>query len=63
MPLDLDGFVMNVFSTKSKTENEFFEVKLEIAKATFVTIRIIKQENQTVTKNYLQRLNQERDNQ
>ena len=54
---------MNVFSTKSKTENEFFEVKLEIAKATFVTIRIIKQENQTVTKNYLQRLNQERDNQ
>ena len=52
---------MNVFSTKSKTENEFFEVKLEIAKATFVTIRIIKQENQTVTKNYLQRLNQERE--
>ena len=34
---------------------------VEIAKATCVTVRIMKQENQTVTENYLRRLNQERE--
>ena len=58
LPLDLDGFV---FSTKSKAGNEFFEVKFKIAEATCVTIRIMKQANQTITENYLRRLNQERE--
>ena len=58
LPLDLDGFV---FSTKSKAGNEFFEVKFKIAEAICVTIRIMKQANQTINENYLQRLNQERE--
>ena len=33
LPLDLDGFVAHVFSTKSKAGNEFFEVKFKIAEA------------------------------
>ena len=33
LPLDLDGFVAYVFSTKSKAGNEFFEVKFKIAEA------------------------------
>ena len=61
LPLDLDGFVTHVFSTKSKAGNEFFEVKFKIAEATCVTKRIMKQGNQTVTENYLRRLNQERE--
>ena len=63
LPLDLDGFVAHVFSTKSKAGNEFFEVKFKIAEATCVTIRIMKQANQTITGNCLLRLNQERENQ
>ena len=59
MPLDLDGFVAHVLSTKSKTENEFFKVKFKIAEAVCVTIRIMKQANQTITENYTPRLNQE----
>ena len=51
----------HVFSTKSKAGNEFFEVKFKIAEATCVTIRIMKQANQTITENYLRRLNQERE--
>ena len=58
LPLDLDGFV---FSTKSKVGNEFFEVKFKITEATCVTVRIMKQRNQTITENYLRRLNQERE--
>ena len=50
-----------MFSTKSKAGNEFFEVKFKIAEATCVTIRIMKQANQTITENYLRRLNQERE--
>ena len=42
LPLDLDGFVADVFSTKSKAWNEFFEVKFKIEEATCVAIRIIK---------------------
>ena len=52
---------MYVFSTKIKGGNEFFEVKFKIAEATCVTIRIMKQANQTFTENYLQILNQERE--
>ena len=48
LPLDLDGFVAHVFSTKSKAGNEFFEVKFKIAEAICVTIRIMKQANQTI---------------
>ena len=59
--LDLDGFVVHLFPTKSKAGNEFFEVKFKIAEATCVTIRIMKQANQTITENYLLRLNQERE--
>ena len=59
LPLGLDGFVAHVFSTKSKAGNEFFEVKFKIAEVTCVTIRIIKQANQTTTEIYLRRLNQE----
>ena len=51
----------HVFSTKSKAGNEFFEVKFKIAEASCVTKRIMKQGNQTVTENYLRRLNQERE--
>ena len=51
----------HVFSTKSKAGNEFFEVKFKIAEAICVTIRIMKQANQTINENYLQRLNQERE--
>ena len=47
LPLDLDGFVAHVFSTKSKVGNEFFEVKF--AEANCVTIRIMKKANQTFT--------------
>ena len=43
-----DGFVARVFSTKSKAGNEFFEVKFKIAEAICVTIRIMKQANQTI---------------
>ena len=50
-----------MFSTKSKAGNEFFEVKFKIAEASCVTKRIMKQGNQTVTENYLRRLNQERE--
>ena len=50
-----------LFSTKSEARNEFFEVKFKIAEATYVTKRIMKQANQTITENYLQRLNQERE--
>ena len=50
-----------MFSTKSKAANEFFEVKFKITEATCVTVRIMKQGNQTITENYLRRLNQERE--
>ena len=50
-----------MFSTKSKAGNEFFEVKFKITEANCVTVRIIKQGNQTITENYLRRLNQERE--
>ena len=53
--------MVHVFLTKSKSGNEFFEVKFKIAEATCVTIRIMKEANQTITKNYLLRLNQERE--
>ena len=58
VPLDLDGFVAHVFLTESIAGNECFEVKFKIAEATCLTRRIIKQANQTITENYLQRLNQ-----
>ena len=45
---------------QQKAENEFFEVKFKTAETTCVTIRIIKQANQTITENCLRRLNQER---
>ena len=61
LPLDLDGFVVHVFSTKSKEGNEFFEVKFKIADAPCVTIRTLKQANQTITENYFRRLNQDRE--
>ena len=61
LALDLDDFVAHVFSTKSKAGNEFSEVKLKIAEATCMTIKIVKQANQTITENYLQKLNQERE--
>ena len=53
--------MVHVFLTKSKAGNEFFEVKFKIGEATCVTIRIMKEANQTITKNYLLRLNQERE--
>ena len=59
LPLDLNGFVAHVFSIKSKEGNEFLAVTFKITEATCVTIRIMKQANQTITENYLQRLNQE----
>ena len=52
---------MNVFPTKSKAGNEFSQVKFKIAEAICVTIRIMKQANQTITENYLLRLNKERE--
>ena len=61
LPLDLDGFVAHVFSTKSKAGNEFFEVKFKILEAPYMAIIIMKQANQTITENYLRRLNQERE--
>ena len=61
LPLDLDGFVEHVFLTKSEAGYEFFKVKYKIAEATSVTIRIMKQTNKKKKKNYLRRLNQERE--
>ena len=61
LPLDLDDSVAHVFSTKSKLGNGFFEVKFKITEATCVTLRIMKQANQTITENYLLRLNKERE--
>ena len=61
LPLDLDGFVGHEFLTKSEAGYESFKVKYKIAEATCVTIRILKQTNQTITKKYLRRLNQERE--
>ena len=55
LPLDSDGFVAHVFSIKIKAGSEFFEVKFKIAEATCVTIRIMKQANQSITENYLRR--------
>ena len=49
------------FLRKSEAGYEFFKVKYKIAEASCVTIRIMKQTNQTITKNYLRRLNQERE--
>ena len=57
----MQGIVAHMFSTKSKAGNDFFEVKFKIAEAACVLIRIIKQANQTITENYLRRLNQERE--
>ena len=59
LSLDLDGFVVHMFSAKSKAGNEFFEIKFKIPEATYVAIIIMKQANQTITENYLRRLNQE----
>ena len=61
LSLDYDGFVVHVFSTKSKAGNEFFEVKFKILEAPYMAIIIMKQANQTITENYLRRLNQERE--
>ena len=61
LALDLDGFVVHVFSTKNKAGNKYFKVKFKIAESTCVAIRIMKQANQTITENYLQRSNQERE--
>ena len=41
--------------------HEIFEVKFKTAGATCVTIGVIKQANQTISENYLWRLNQERE--
>ena len=51
----------HVFSTQSKAGNEFFEVKFRTTETTCVTIRIMKLANQTITEDYLRRLNQERE--
>ena len=50
----------HVFPIESKAGDEFFEDKFKIPEATCVTIRIMKQANQTIKESYLQRLNQGR---
>ena len=51
----------HVLSAKSKAGNEFFKFKFKIEEVACVTTRIMKQANQTITENYLQKLNQERE--
>ena len=48
------------FQQKARQEISFSKVNFQIAEATCVIIRIMKQANQTITENYLRRLNQER---
>ena len=51
---------MVVVSTfTSRSENEFFDVKLKVSESKTVTVRILKQANQTITEAYLKRLRQE----
>ena len=49
--------MVQLFPKKSKAGNEFFEVKFKTAEATYVTIRIMKQANQTITENYYEIIN------
>ena len=56
---ELDGYVA-VFSTfTSRSGNEFFDVKLKVSEGKTVTVRILKQANQTIKEAYLKSLRQE----
>ena len=51
---------MVVVSTfTSRSGNEFFDVKLKVSESKTVTVRILKQANQTITEAYLKSLRQE----
>ena len=55
---ELDGYVV-VFSTfTSRSGNQFFDVKLKVSESKTVTVRILKQANQTITEAYLKSLRQ-----
>ena len=50
---------MVVFSTfTSRSGNQFFDVKLKVSESKTVTVRILKQANQTITEAYLKSLRQ-----
>ena len=51
---------MVVVSTfTSRSGNEFFDVKLKVSESKTVTVRILKQANQTITEAYLKSLRQD----
>ena len=56
---ELDGYVVVVSTFTSRSGNEFFDVKLKASESKTVTVRILKQANQTITEAYLKSLRQE----
>ena len=56
---ELDGYVVVVSTFTSRSGNEFFDVKLKVSESKTVTVRILKQANQTITEAYLKSLRQE----
>ena len=56
---ELDGYVVVVSTFTSRSGNEFFDVKLKVSESKTVTVRILKQANQTITEAYLKSLRQD----
>ena len=56
---ELDGYVVVVSTFTSRSGNAFFDVKLKVSESKTVTVRILKQANQTITEAYLKSLRQE----
>ena len=56
---ELDDYVVVVSTFRSRSGNQFFDVKLKVAENKTVTVGILKQANQTLTEAYLKSLRQE----
>ena len=56
---ELDGYVVVVSTFTSRSGNEFFDVKLKVSESKTVTVRILKQANQTIMEAYMESLRQE----
>ena len=56
---ELDDYVVVVSTFRSRSGNQFFDVKLKVAENKTVTVGTLKQANQTLTEAYLKSLRQE----
>ena len=56
---ELDGYVVLVSTFTTRSQKKFFDVKSKVSEGKTVTVRILKQANQTITKEYLKSLRQE----